>query len=179
MFEPVVSVKVGLILVIMLCMAVFWALLIVYIWPLNISFDPENPLPWYYPFTADYWRGNDRAPIDNIEAVGTGVLGTNPGGEGITIEQPLLQGLDNIGDNSCYHLLTEAEKKFIEEGTMELPMKENLTQNDIVQIKGLVKRYGDKTAVNNLNLTMYRDEILVLLGHNGAGKTTTISMLTG
>jgi len=26
---------------------------------------------------------------------------------------------------------------------------------------------------------MYRDEILVLLGHNGAGKTTTISMLTG
>ena len=58
-------------------------------------------------------------------------------------------------------------------------MKENLTQNDIVQIKGLVKQYGNKKAVNNLNLTMYRDEILVLLGHNGAGKTTTISMLTG
>jgi ATP-binding cassette subfamily A (ABC1) protein 3 len=91
----------------------------------------------------------------------------------------LLQGLDNIADNSCYHLLTDTEKKYIEDGIMELPMKENLTQNDIVQIKGLVKQYGNKKAVNNLNLTMYRDEILVLLGHNGAGKTTTISMLTG
>ena len=35
------------------------------------------------------------------------------------------------------------------------------------------------TAVENLNLTMYKDQIFVLLGHNGAGKTTTISMLTG
>ena len=42
-----------------------------------------------------------------------------------------------------------------------------------------MKKYGSKKAVNNLSLTMFQNEILVLLGHNGAGKTTTISMLTG
>ena len=30
-----------------------------------------------------------------------------------------------------------------------------------------------------MSLTLFKDEILVLLGHNGAGKTTTISMVTG
>jgi ABC-type multidrug transport system ATPase subunit len=34
-------------------------------------------------------------------------------------------------------------------------------------------------VVDDFSLTMYKDEILVLLGHNGAGKTTTLSMLTG
>ena len=42
-----------------------------------------------------------------------------------------------------------------------------------------MKKYGEKTAVDNLSLTLFKNEILVLLGHNGAGKTTTISMLTG
>lgn len=34
-------------------------------------------------------------------------------------------------------------------------------------------------AVKDLSMSMYSDQIFVLLGHNGAGKTTTISMLTG
>jgi ATP-binding cassette subfamily A (ABC1) protein 3 len=36
-----------------------------------------------------------------------------------------------------------------------------------------------KKAVDNLSMTMYLNQIFVLLGHNGAGKTTTLSMLTG
>jgi ATP-binding cassette subfamily A (ABC1) protein 3 len=36
-----------------------------------------------------------------------------------------------------------------------------------------------KVAVDNLSLSMFKNQIFVLLGHNGAGKTTTISMLTG
>ena len=48
-----------------------------------------------------------------------------------------------------------------------------------MKIRGLVKKFGDKTAVKNVNLTMYTGQIFALLGHNGAGKTTTISMLTG
>lgn len=47
-----------------------------------------------------------------------------------------------------------------------------------LKITNLVKKFGDKVAVNNLTLTLFKDQILVLLGHNGAGKTTTISMLT-
>jgi ABC-type multidrug transport system ATPase subunit len=48
-----------------------------------------------------------------------------------------------------------------------------------VQVSGLTKVYGQKTAVDKFSLTMFKNEILVLLGHNGAGKTTTLSMLTG
>jgi ATP-binding cassette subfamily A (ABC1) protein 3 len=37
----------------------------------------------------------------------------------------------------------------------------------------------DMHAVKDLNLSIYSDQIFVLLGHNGAGKTSTISMITG
>jgi len=48
-----------------------------------------------------------------------------------------------------------------------------------LQIKNLVKKFGDKIAVKGTNMTMYNGQIFALLGHNGAGKTTTLSMLTG
>lgn len=48
-----------------------------------------------------------------------------------------------------------------------------------IQIKGLTKIYGDNTALNNLTVTLYKNEITALLGHNGAGKSTTMNMLTG
>ena len=44
---------------------------------------------------------------------------------------------------------------------------------------GLVKRYGDVTAVNGLDLQVVRGECFGLLGPNGAGKTTTIEILEG
>ena len=44
---------------------------------------------------------------------------------------------------------------------------------------GLVKRYGDLTAVDRLDLTVHRGECFGLLGPNGAGKTTTIEILEG
>ncbi|XP_072399805.1 phospholipid-transporting ATPase ABCA3-like isoform X2 [Diabrotica undecimpunctata] len=48
-----------------------------------------------------------------------------------------------------------------------------------IQIFNLKKDFGKKTAVRNLSLNMFENQITVLLGHNGAGKTTTMSMLTG
>lgn len=48
-----------------------------------------------------------------------------------------------------------------------------------VHIYGLRKQFGEKTAVDGLNLSMYSGQITALLGHNGAGKTTTIGVLTG
>lgn len=49
----------------------------------------------------------------------------------------------------------------------------------IIKISGLTKRYGEKTAVNNLYLTVEPGEVFGLLGPNGAGKTTTTLMLLG
>ena len=49
---------------------------------------------------------------------------------------------------------------------------------EAVKTIGLVKRYKDITAVNDLNLTIHSGELFSLLGVNGAGKTTTIKILT-
>jgi ABC-2 type transport system ATP-binding protein len=47
-----------------------------------------------------------------------------------------------------------------------------------IEAHGLVKRYGEVTAVAGVDLTIAPHNIYALLGPNGAGKTTTISMLT-
>ncbi len=49
----------------------------------------------------------------------------------------------------------------------------------ILEVKGLVKKYGDLEAVKEVSFTVAEGEVFGLLGPNGAGKTTTISMLTG
>jgi ABC-2 type transport system ATP-binding protein len=48
-----------------------------------------------------------------------------------------------------------------------------------IEVRGLVKKYGDKTAVAGIDLTVERGEIFALLGPNGAGKTTTVEILEG
>lgn len=48
-----------------------------------------------------------------------------------------------------------------------------------IQIENVTKRYGTKTAVDNLSLNIPEGEVYAFLGPNGAGKTTTIKMLTG
>ncbi len=48
-----------------------------------------------------------------------------------------------------------------------------------IEIRGLTKRFGKKTAVHELSLSVPQGSIFALLGDNGAGKTTTIRMLTG
>ncbi|MCX5749924.1 MAG: ABC transporter ATP-binding protein [Candidatus Saganbacteria bacterium] len=54
-------------------------------------------------------------------------------------------------------------------------MSEDIT----IEVKGLVKKFGSFTAVNNINFSVKRGEIFGFLGPNGAGKTTTIRMLCG
>ena len=50
---------------------------------------------------------------------------------------------------------------------------------DIVKIKELTKKFGDFTAVDNIDLSIKEGEIYGLLGPNGAGKSTTINMICG
>ena len=49
----------------------------------------------------------------------------------------------------------------------------------VIRIEGLRKRYGDVTAVDGVNLEVYRGEVFGILGPNGAGKTTTLEMIEG
>lgn len=65
-----------------------------------------------------------------------------------------------------------------------VPVFGNKTSSDVisvpaVSIRGFVKTFGKKTAVNNLSLDIPAGSFYGLVGPNGAGKTTTIKMLTG
>ena len=53
------------------------------------------------------------------------------------------------------------------------------TQTSTVALRcdGLVKRFADVTAVNGLDLEVFKGECFGLLGPNGAGKTTTVEIL--
>jgi len=52
-------------------------------------------------------------------------------------------------------------------------------ENYIILTKNLTKKYGNKTAVDNLNLNIKKSSIYGLLGPNGAGKSTIILMILG
>ena len=48
----------------------------------------------------------------------------------------------------------------------------------LIEINGLVKKYGERVAVHGVSFSIEEGEIFGLLGPNGAGKTTTLSILT-
>jgi ABC-2 type transport system ATP-binding protein len=50
---------------------------------------------------------------------------------------------------------------------------------DAVRVRGLRKTYGELTALDGVDLTVARGEVLALLGPNGAGKTTLVEILEG
>jgi ABC-2 type transport system ATP-binding protein len=49
----------------------------------------------------------------------------------------------------------------------------------MIEVKGLVKTYGPKRAVDGVSFRVNRGDILGFLGPNGAGKSTTMKMITG
>jgi len=49
----------------------------------------------------------------------------------------------------------------------------------IIDVRGMTKRFGGRTVVNNINLQVRRGQIYGFLGPNGSGKTTFIRMLCG
>ena len=50
---------------------------------------------------------------------------------------------------------------------------------DLLKAEKLVKKYGERTVVSDVDIQLNRGEVVGLLGPNGAGKTTTFYMLTG
>ena len=57
-------------------------------------------------------------------------------------------------------------------------MQKNFT-GDMIEMRGITKRFGSVTANENVDLTVRRGEILSVLGENGSGKTSLMNMLAG
>ena len=49
----------------------------------------------------------------------------------------------------------------------------------MIQMEGIVKRFGSITALDNMNFHAYGGEITAIVGDNGSGKSTLIQILTG
>ncbi len=62
---------------------------------------------------------------------------------------------------------------------LEIPPLRILDGEPIITARDLTRRFGDFTAVDQVNFTIERGEIFGFLGSNGCGKTTTMKMLTG
>ncbi len=54
-----------------------------------------------------------------------------------------------------------------------------MTNNAVISVRNLVKKFGSFTANDNLNFEVYEGEIFGFLGANGAGKTTALRILSG
>ena len=54
-----------------------------------------------------------------------------------------------------------------------------MSTDNVIKVRGLVRRYGDLVALDRVDFTVRRGEIFAYLGPNGAGKTTTINILAG
>ena len=54
-----------------------------------------------------------------------------------------------------------------------------MSASDVVEITGVVKRFGDFTAIHDASLTVRKGEVHAIVGENGAGKSTLMNILYG
>ncbi len=81
--------------------------------------------------------------------------------------------------NEMEEMTTMSEPQ-VEETEKQVPTEsQEQPEGSILRAEGLVKRYGKRTVVNDVNINVRQGEIVGLLGPNGAGKTTSFYMTTG
>lgn len=54
-----------------------------------------------------------------------------------------------------------------------------MSDDNVIDVRGMTKRFGKRTVVDNVDLTVRQGEIVGFLGPNGSGKTTTIRLICG
>lgn len=58
-------------------------------------------------------------------------------------------------------------------------MESSVQNKPIIELRSITKSYGDKTIIENFNLTINNGEFLTILGPSGCGKTTVLRLLAG
>lgn len=79
----------------------------------------------------------------------------------------------------AYVKLLPADKRGSGNGLTIPPFEVDANEPPVIVAKGLTKRFGDFTSVDNVSFTIPKGEIFGFLGSNGCGKSTTMKMLTG
>lgn len=121
---------------------------------------------WYFPLTPSYWQKAGKKHESDVAPIEVALNDENQNNELVSdVENPYTRVQDDNVEASAPEYRQQEEN-----GTA--CVISNLTK--VFPVPG-----GEKTAVNNLSLSFYKNQITCLLGHNGAGKTTTISILTG
>lgn len=119
-------------------------------------------LKWYFPLSPSYWRGKRKSRLRS------------------RVQKTRTAPDSNADAALLANVVLEVNPNF-EPVSNEL--REQEWDGEVLAVQRLRKTFsvpgGEKVAVRDLNLTMYKNQITCLLGHNGAGKTTLISMLTG
>ena len=62
---------------------------------------------------------------------------------------------------------------------MQSPASVAQAEHGVLQVRGLVKKFGGVSAVSSLDMTVREGEIHALIGPNGSGKTTTLNVISG
>ncbi|SIS82408.1 ribosome-associated ATPase/putative transporter RbbA [Neptunomonas antarctica] len=83
---------------------------------------------------------------------------------------------DNL-ESAFINLLPESTRN--EHQVLSIPPLNIKDKKIAITARGLTKKFGDFTAVDNINLEITQGEIFGFLGSNGCGKSTTMKMLTG
>ncbi|KAM9954402.1 hypothetical protein ACTFIW_003943 [Dictyostelium discoideum] len=126
-------------------------LYILILWYLDNVITGEYGIPkkWYFFLTKNYWRKNKKSNINGL--------------------------LFDVEATSCYRNSSYNEKNF--------EKIEHQLERPTISIRNLRKEFktgdGNRIAVNDLSIDMYKNQIHSFLGPNGSGKSTTLSMLTG
>ena len=94
-----------------------------------------------------------------------------------------IQKVESKLEDGFMFLLREYEDKQKENTEkilpIEFPDKFEISDEIDIEVRDLVRKFGDFTAVSNTSFQVHKGEIFGLLGPNGAGKTTTFRMLCG
>ncbi|XP_053295252.1 uncharacterized protein abca12 isoform X4 [Pleuronectes platessa] len=117
------------------------------------------PCPWYFPFKASFWA-DLCCCIKSKAQPRTGLI------------------LHNIMQSNQHDVFSNDKEKG--KSSLSFRAGEDFSERPVgVALHSLSKMYGDRVAIQNLNVSFHEGHVTSLLGHNGAGKTTTMSLLTG